>query len=223
MKLFLHEITEHEKQLNFTETTDWIANAVSSVDERSEEQAPALDTPSCTRPIQIHVTYHRVEELFIVSGKILTCLQLFCSRCASAFPQPCQFQFSTLFSQDPIMAGVAHLGHDPTQGTSSHQSPVRPIGQNQGFARHAHDQDDEDLLPNHTPLDILHLTEEFIDLRILLIEQLQLQIPLQPLCKETCRGICFQCGVDFNQGDCTCHLQNSALHPFSVLKDFKVK
>lgn len=32
-------------------------------------------------------------------------------------------------------------------------------------------------------------------------------IPLQPLCREDCRGLCPVCGQDLNQGDCDCETQ----------------
>lgn len=46
--------------------------------------------------------------------------------------------------------------------------------------------------------------DEDLDLRSLLIEQIQLNVPMKPLCRAACKGICPNCGKDLNQGDCDC-------------------
>jgi uncharacterized protein len=35
-------------------------------------------------------------------------------------------------------------------------------------------------------------------------EQVFLEIPLQPLCQEDCKGLCPVCGKDLNVADCEC-------------------
>ena len=35
-------------------------------------------------------------------------------------------------------------------------------------------------------------------------EQVLLALPMQPLCREDCRGLCPQCGRNLNQGACNC-------------------
>ncbi len=35
-------------------------------------------------------------------------------------------------------------------------------------------------------------------------ENLLVSLPIKPLCREGCRGLCFQCGQDLNDGDCGC-------------------
>lgn len=44
---------------------------------------------------------------------------------------------------------------------------------------------------------ILYLTEA-------LREQALLDLPMKPLCKPDCHGLCAGCGKDLNEGDCTC-------------------
>jgi uncharacterized protein len=43
-----------------------------------------------------------------------------------------------------------------------------------------------------------------IDLSLGIREDLLLNVPLKPLCREDCRGLCPQCGVDLNEGQCKC-------------------
>lgn len=42
------------------------------------------------------------------------------------------------------------------------------------------------------------------DTRPLLIEQIQLNVPMRPLCSEDCRGLCPQCGAELAEGACDC-------------------
>jgi uncharacterized protein len=43
-----------------------------------------------------------------------------------------------------------------------------------------------------------------IDLREIMLEQLNLTFPLKPLCSETCEGICAVCGQLRREGNCGC-------------------
>lgn len=43
-----------------------------------------------------------------------------------------------------------------------------------------------------------------IDLGQLMREQLYLSLPMKPLCREDCRGLCPQCGTNWNLGKCDC-------------------
>lgn len=40
------------------------------------------------------------------------------------------------------------------------------------------------------------------------------------VCKETCKGLCQKCGMDLNQGDCSCNQQPTD-HPFAALAAMK--
>lgn len=53
-------------------------------------------------------------------------------------------------------------------------------------------------------LGILFLDEEVLETDPILLEQLQLNIPMKPLCREDCKGICPTCGADLNLGACAC-------------------
>jgi uncharacterized protein len=48
------------------------------------------------------------------------------------------------------------------------------------------------------------LGHDSIDLEPLAREALTLELPLAPLCRQDCRGLCPTCGADLNLGDCDC-------------------
>jgi uncharacterized protein len=50
----------------------------------------------------------------------------------------------------------------------------------------------------------LQLPEPEIDIRSLVFEQLQLSLPMKPLCRKDCLGLCGGCGTDLNHGECKC-------------------
>lgn len=53
-------------------------------------------------------------------------------------------------------------------------------------------------------LGVLTVEGEVLDTDPILIEQLQLNVPMKPLCQPDCQGICPTCGADRNAGDCAC-------------------
>lgn len=46
--------------------------------------------------------------------------------------------------------------------------------------------------------------DEVIDLGELVREQFYLALPMKPLCREDCRGLCPQCGTNLNRNSCAC-------------------
>ena len=60
-----------------------------------------------------------------------------------------------------------------------------------------------------------------IDLTHEIEEQIAMEIPLKPLCSDSCKGLCHECGTDLNTSSCSCSKKTVSL-AFSALKDFKV-
>jgi uncharacterized protein len=58
-----------------------------------------------------------------------------------------------------------------------------------------------------------------IDLREIILEQLNLTFPLKPLCSESCEGICAVCGKVRRNGDCSCQVKEEDPRLFK-LKNF---
>jgi len=65
-------------------------------------------------------------------------------------------------------------------------------------------QEEEELEIAPDELDVEFYTERSVSLRELALEQIQLSIPMKPLCDENCLGLCPQCGANRNRESCKC-------------------
>lgn len=53
-------------------------------------------------------------------------------------------------------------------------------------------------------LETSYYSDDQIDLGELMREQFYLVLPMKPLCRDDCRGLCPQCGTNLNTGTCDC-------------------
>lgn len=56
-------------------------------------------------------------------------------------------------------------------------------------------------------MDVDVMQDDRLDLSRILRENVLLNLPLQPLCRAECRGLCPRCGVNLNETSCRCHVQ----------------
>jgi uncharacterized protein len=57
--------------------------------------------------------------------------------------------------------------------------------------------------PQGEPLFLIGMNG-ILDLTEALREQILLELPMRPLCRPDCRGLCVECGKDLNEGPCDC-------------------
>jgi uncharacterized protein len=53
-------------------------------------------------------------------------------------------------------------------------------------------------------LETSYYSDDQIDLNELMREQFYLALPMKPLCRDDCKGLCAQCGTNLNTGTCDC-------------------
>ncbi len=70
-------------------------------------------------------------------------------------------------------------------------------------------------------VDTIYYRDDLLDMEPIIFEQVVLQLPMKPLCREDCRGLCLRCGADLNCNACVC-LPEPLNTAFSVLKDLKL-
>jgi uncharacterized protein len=78
---------------------------------------------------------------------------------------------------------------------------------------------EERVLEENDPATIFY-TGDILDLLPEIQGTLMLAVPMKPLCREDCPGLCPQCGQSLSEGLCACTRENGD-GPFSVLKKFK--
>ena len=81
--------------------------------------------------------------------------------------------------------------------------------------------DDEDVELAEEDLITATYEGDEIDFTSEIAEQIILAIPLKPLCREDCQGLCPACGVDLNVAECACG-RNDVNFKFSPLEYLKI-
>jgi uncharacterized protein len=71
-------------------------------------------------------------------------------------------------------------------------------------------------------LGLIHYKGDTIDFRDAIQEQVILALPVRPLCREDCKGLCHTCGENLNEGDCRCGGSDTMDPRFAVLKNLKL-
>ncbi len=82
-------------------------------------------------------------------------------------------------------------------------------------------QPTEDRDVSEEDADTSYYRDDVLDLTELLREQFYLALPMKPLCKEGCLGLCPACGADRNAAPCGCHptWEDPRLAPLRKLVD----
>lgn len=147
-------------------------------------------------PLYVRFDLRKSQSLVFVDGKLDIQIGLLCSRCANPITYPMKTKFRCLLTKDKELESKSH----------------------QGFG---HFRESETELDKEPEIEIDVVDREYLELEEVLKEQVLLKIPLQPLCKEDCKGICPVCGQDRNTNPCQCHrIKNTALA--NALRNYKV-
>ncbi len=64
---------------------------------------------------------------------------------------------------------------------------------------------------------LLYYSAGLVDLAEQIIESVALVVPMKPLCRSDCRGLCPHCGTDLNQTKCACSDDDDFGQPFKEL------
>ncbi len=145
----------------------------------SSDDGKILGSLNCTG--QVFVTDHHLANFQgTLTGRVIR----ECVRCLMSFEEDVSLSWDAEFSQ-------------------SKQSSVVPVSSKKmkkGSRRHDSAIDDE----HEMEIDTYSIMDNQIDLLPALREHLILATPLQPLCHESCAGLCQVCGANLNEGVCGC-------------------
>ena len=59
-----------------------------------------------------------------------------------------------------------------------------------------------------------------LDVNLMILEQIELAMPMKFVCREDCRGLCYKCGADLNEDLCLCKKEETDSR-LSVLLEFR--
>jgi len=88
---------------------------------------------------------------------------------------------------------------DPYPFAHSSKVHVRFRPRPEGFG-----ENDEVEIAGEEELDVEFYSDRMIPLRDLAVEQIQLSIPMKPLCDDKCLGLCPKCGINRTRERCNC-------------------
>lgn len=143
----------------------------------------------------VNLDVRKSHGVVFMKGKLAVDLGLLCSRCANAFKQNVKASFQCLFTREKDLARAEN-----SSGGVAYSEPTGETGED---------------------IDIEFLDKDYIELADVLKEQIYLKVPIQPLCDESCKGICAVCGQDQNTQPCQCHrIKNTSLA--NALKNFRI-
>ena len=93
------------------------------------------------------------------------------------------------------------------------------------YQPHAHNTGEVEREIEEDDLSTAFYEEEEIDLGQLMREQFYLSLPMKPLCREDCQGLCLVCGTNLNRGICSCKRdwEDPRLAALRLLKTTNVK
>jgi len=82
--------------------------------------------------------------------------------------------------------------------------------------------DDAEIELRYDEMEVAYYDGIAFDVNLMVLEQIELAMPMQFVCSEECKGLCYKCGTDLNEGACRCKndVSDSRL---SVLLDFQKK
>ncbi len=152
------------------------------------------------QPVEFNRPFTGEAEIWNVGDRLLVRAELAgeavvqCSRCLTPFALPLEVSF-----EEEFMEG------SPSQQTHTE--------------RDDEDEDDDEGLDQQRT--ITYYTGDEIDLTDSLRDNVLLELPMQAVCKEECKGLCITCGSNLNEGACGCQEDEPQVvdSRFAVLKD----
>ena len=171
----------------------FVARAIAGMAVR-EALEPPEDDPDAGGGV-VDVDVYADGDTVFAAGRIRGTARVACGRCVGpvdvAFDEPVRVTFMPRAQLEADAAAAAAAGADDEGAELA--------------------EDDLDLYP---------YDGDAVDLEPLVREQFVLAVPFAPLCKDDCRGLCPQCGVDLNQATCRCE---APIDPrFEALKGLKL-
>ncbi len=187
----LRPLGESELHLDRTFSPEQVMGHVGGTGARPDSGTGTAsdDEFSVLGPVTFKGTLARRGERFHLKGRITATLQLSCGRCLTPFPQPVDITVDLKYLPErPPVVPVKDGAKGPAKGANAAKTP--PV--------------EEEVELQEEDLDTAYYRDHVLDLADMLREQFYLALPMRPLCRPDCRGLCPGCGIDRNVDTCQC-------------------
>lgn len=172
--MLLRELPQHRE---FSLSSAFVAQAIAGMPMREALEPPADDPDAGFVDVRVHL-YPDDDGNVFLRGRMSGWLKVACSRCIGPVRVPVEEELAVTFVPRERLPQADDTG-----------APA---------------EEDEGVELTEDDLDLYGYDGETVDLEPLLREQLVLSVPFAPLCRESCKGLCPQCGADLNQETCAC-------------------
>lgn len=160
---------------------------------KARSSAPERDDHEVEAPFVFDLTAARIGEDLLLEGEVTGEVLFECSRCAKRYPHALRDEFRLLL--EPADKRPKGRGAEDEEGARGLAENGLGLG--------------EDLEAGWYQGAVIRLDDYFG-------EVIALAMPLQPLCREDCPGICPHCGADRSEVRCDC-VDVRIESPFAVL------
>lgn len=175
--------------------------ASTAFDERSrfDPVVVAGSEVSFPEPVRARGVASNTGSGIYVEGTASGRVELECSRCLRRFTQPFEVGFEALFVEPEVLerSRKPDSGHAPDRRKRGERRSPQP------------DEDDftVDSAPE-TDVGVYPMEGHEVDVSDAILAEVTLSLPMKPLCRPDCKGICPVCGQNLNEGDCSCRPLN---------------
>ena len=154
------------------------------------ERVPSGELPGALlEGFQIRVDVHRMGDDILFAGKVAGALEVECARCLTRYRHALQEDFALVAEPAGTRLPADPEAAGALRGEGLCLGDEPEVGWYQGAE---------------------------LALDSLCLEVISLALPVQPLCREGCPGLCSRCGAELNQGPCGCD-EARPNSPFAVL------
>jgi uncharacterized protein len=166
------------------------------------EEFAGSDDFRVTTPVLLSGEVRKDGDQVHIKGRLTATLECACSRCLEPFAVPVTLDLDLLFLPASAAGGTSRAG--------------KP-----GATSAADDDDDEGGQPvADDDLGVSFYTDDALDVTGIIREQFYLALPMKPLCRPDCRGLCPECGINRNRETCACRTEwvDPRLEPLKHLR-----
>jgi len=173
----------------------------------AEEIALSADDARVQDGLELSADVMKMGSSIHVSGMLAATFVRQCVRCLKEYTEPARIAFRAEYRSESSTPRSAK----PQDLRARQGSKARP-----GRTESESDEQTED------DGDSYPYAGDSLDLAEMLREHIILATPMQPLCTDTCRGLCPVCGRDRNVAPCGC-VEQTTKSPFAVLRDLEMR